>query len=73
MPYRWGQTAAKKMNVTTLNSAHQVKKSSANLTVAGSKDNRAVCVASSKFSEPKEFVWYLNKVEGKYIQGQQQN
>ena len=56
MHYRWGETAAKKMNVTTLNSAHQAKKSSANLTVAGLKDNRAVCVASSKFSEPKEFV-----------------
>ena len=37
------------------------------------RDNRAVFIASSKTSEPKAFVWRLNKVERNYIQEQQPN
>ena len=57
----------------TLDSTHQAKESSATLTVVGLNDNRAVYIASSKFSEPKRFLRRLNKVEGKYIQEQQLN
>ena len=60
-------------NVATLNSAHQAKKSSANLTVVALNDNRVVYIASSKLSEPKRFVRRLNKVERKYIQERQPN
>ena len=49
------------------------KKSSANLTVVGLNDNREVGIASSKFSEPKRFVWRLIKVEEKNIKEQQPN
>ena len=48
-----------------LNSAHQGKKSSANLAEVGLNGNRAVHIASSKYFEPKRFVGRLNKVEGK--------
>ena len=64
----WEKQPQKKKNVVILTRAHQVTESSRNLTVVGFNDNRAVCVASSKFSEPKRFVGCLNKVEGKYIQ-----
>ena len=50
-----------------------IKKGSAALAVVGLNDNRVVYIASSKFSEPKRFVWHLKKVEGKYIQEQQPN
>ena len=43
------------------------KKNSATLTVVGLNDNRAVYIASSKFSDPKRFARRLNKVDGKYI------
>ena len=49
------------------------KRSSENLTVVGLSNNRAVYIASSKFFEPKRFVWHLNKVGGEYIQEQQPN
>ena len=49
------------------------KKSCENLTVVGLSNNRAVYIASSKFFEPKRFVWHLNKVGGEYIQEQQPN
>ena len=75
MRYRWGQTAAKKRNVATLNRAYQAHiKNSANVTVVGLNDNnRAVYIASSKFFERNRFVRRLNKVGGKYIQEQQAN
>ena len=57
-----------KRTVATLKSAHQEKKSNANLTVVGWNDKRAVYMASSKSSEPKRFVRRLNKVETKYNQ-----
>ena len=44
------------------------KKGSENLTVVCLRNNRAVCIASSNFFEPKRFVWHLNKVGGEYIQ-----
>ena len=62
-----------KTNVAILNSTHQAKKCSSNLTVDGLNDNRAVNIVSSKFSESKTFVRRLNKVQGKYIQEQQPN
>ena len=72
MHYCWGQTTAKK-ECGHFGQRTSSKKSSANLTVVGLNDNRAVYIASSKFSEPKRFVRRLNKVEGKYIQEQQSN
>ena len=72
MHYFWGQTAAKK-ECGHFRQRTSSKKSSATLTVVGLNDNRAVYIASSKFSEPKRFVRRLNKVEGKYIQEQQSN
>ena len=38
--------------------------------MVGLNDNRAIYIASSKFSEPKRFGPRLNKVDGKYIQEQ---
>ena len=61
-----GTHSRKKRYADTLDSAHQAKKNSATLTVVGLND-RAVYIASSKFSEPKRFVRRLKKVEGKYI------
>ena len=72
MHYRWGQTAAKK-RMWSLCTTSIKQKSSGNLAVVGLNDNRAVYIASSKFSEPKRFVRLLNKVQGKYIQQKQPN
>ena len=73
MHYCWGQTAARK-GMWTLWTAHiKQKKSSAILTVIGLSNNRAVCIASSKFSEPTRFVRGLDKVQGKHIQEQKPN
>ena len=72
MHYCWGQKTAKK-ECGHFGQCTSSKKSSATLTVVGLNDNRAVYIASSKFSEPKRFVRHLNKVEGKYIQKQQLN
>ena len=66
MHYWCGQTAAK-MECEHFGQRTSSKKSSANLSVVGTNGNRAVCIASSKFSEPKRFVRRLKKVEGKYI------
>ena len=52
--------------MTILNIPHQVKKSSAYLTVVGWNNNRVVNIASSKSSKSKIFVWPLNKI-GKTI------
>ena len=74
MHYRWGQTAAKKKKrMRSLCTTSINQKSSGNLAVVGLNDNRAVYIASSKFSEPKRFVRLLNKVQGKYIQQKQPN
>ena len=67
------QKKKKKKQCGHFSTAH-MQKSSVNSTVVGLNDNRgAVCIASSQFSEPKRFVRRLDKVEGKYIQGQQPN
>ena len=71
MHCHWGQTAAKKRNVATLNSAHQTKNKS--YFDSNWNDNRAVYIAYPKSSESKRFVRRLNKVERKYIQEQQPN
>ena len=77
MHYRWGQTAAKKKKkkkrIWSFCTTSKNQKSSGNLAVVGLNDNRAVYIASSKFSEPKRFVRLLNKVQGKYIQQKQSN
>ena len=77
MHYRWGQTAAKKKKkkkrIWSLCTTSIKQKSSGNLAVVGLNDNRAVYIASSKFSEPKRFVRLLKKVQGKYIQQKQPN
>ena len=75
MHYRWGQTAAKKRKkrMWSLCTTSIKQKSSGNLAVVGLNDNRAVYIASSKFSEPKRFVRLLKKVQGKYIQQKQPN
>ena len=54
----------------TLQTAQIKQKNTATLTVVGLNDNRAIYIASSKFSEPKRFGPRLNKVDGKYIQEQ---
>ena len=53
MHYRWGQTAAKKKECGHFGQCRPSKKSSTSLTIVGLNDNRAVYIASSKFSEPK--------------------
>ena len=73
MHYCWGQTAVKKKECGHFGQRTSIKKGSAALAVVGLNDNRVVYIASSKFSEPKRFVWHLKKVEGKYIQEQQPN
>ena len=64
MHQRWRQTTAKIKGMWPLCTEHnQAKKSSATLTMVGLNNIRAVYIASSKFSDPKRFVWRLNKVE----------
>ena len=65
----WEQTAAKK-ECGHFRQRKSSKKNTATLTVVGLNDNRAIYIASSKFSEPKRFGPRLNKVDGKYIQEQ---
>ena len=65
----WTKTGC--ANALSLGTKNRKKKSSANLTEVGLKDNRALCIAFSKFSKTKRFAWSLSKVEGKYIQEQQ--
>ena len=57
----------------TLWTAHINQERKCNLTVVGLNANKVVCIASSKFFEPKRFVRRLERVEGKYIQEQQPN
>ena len=62
MHYHWGQTAAEKRNVVTLNSAHKIK-SNVTLPVVGKNDSNAVYIACSESCETKRFVRCWNKVE----------
>ena len=73
MHYHWGEPAAKKRNMDTLNSTVQVKQKSSVTCVAGQNDSRAVYIASSESCQPKRFVRCCNKIERKYIQEQQPN
>ena len=68
-----GTNSRKKKECGHFGQRTSIKKGSAALAVVGLNDNRVVYIASSKFSEPKRFVWHLKKVEGKYIQEQQPN
>ena len=63
----------KKRDVVILNSTHQEKTSSTTLRAVAWNDNRLVYIASTESSEPKRFVWRLNKVERKYIVKQEPN
>ena len=42
MHYRYGQTATKKGNIFTFNSAHRAKKSNPDFTVVGLSENKEV-------------------------------
>ena len=66
-----GTNSRKKKECDHFEQSTSSKKGSATLTVIGLDNIRAPYSVSSKFSEPKRFVWRLNKVEGKYIQEQQ--
>ena len=79
-----GTNSRKKRNLAALSSAHQAKKSSANLTMVGLERQQSGVYsffhetttsvhASSKTSEPKILVLRLNKVERNYIQEQEPN
>ena len=68
-----GTNSRKKKECRNFEQRISSKKSSPNMTVVGFNNNRAMCIASSKFFEPKRFVWRLNKVGEKYIQEQQPN
>ena len=46
MHYRYGQTATKKGNILTFNSAHRAKKSNPDFTVVGLSENKEVYVLS---------------------------
>ena len=61
-----------KKEMSPLLTVYIKQKSSANLTVVGLSDNRAVLKASKIF-EPKRFAWRLNKVGEKHIQEQRPN
>ena len=73
MHFHWEQTAAKKWNMTTLNSAHIKQKSSVILKVVSWNKSRVVYIASYESCEPKRLSRLCNKVERKYIQEQQRN
>ena len=65
-----GRNSRKKIECCLFEQRTSSKKSSANLTVLGWNDNRAVYIVSSKSFESKRFVQRLNKVERKYVQEQ---
>ena len=73
MHYRYGQTATKN-GIWSLSTAPiKQKKQSTFHSGWFERQQRGVRIASSKFSEPKRFVYRLNIVEEKYIQEQQPN
>ena len=73
MHYRYGQTATKN-GIWSLSTVRiKQKKQSTFHSGWFERQQRGVRIASSKFSEPKRFVYRLNIVEEKYIQEQQPN
>ena len=52
MHYHSGQTAAKKRNAATLNSAAHIKQKNSVSSVVGKNDTRAIYIASSESCQP---------------------
>ena len=73
MHYRYGQTATKNAIWSLSTAPIKQKKQSTFHSGWFERQQRGVRIASSKFSEPKRFVYRLNIVEEKYIQEQQPN